>query len=147
VNQLAALLLCLVALVHYGLGFLAQMWPDAAQAHRALFYIGQGAKGAILWVVVAWLAPRGRRWWAVASVCAWGFVEDTQVAACRLARGIENVPTHKATLLGLCDELTGFPFVFVGVVLCMVAASFVDYGATHERKDSEPIPKQPGASH
>lgn len=139
-SQVAALLLCVVALVHYGAGFAAQLWPDPGQAHRALFYIGQGAKGAILWIVIAWLAPRGRRGFAIVAVCAWGFFEDAQVAACRLARGIGNVPPSPGLFSGLCEDLTGLPLCAIGIVVAMLASSFVDYGAHDERKDSEPIP-------
>ena len=134
-KALAALLLCVVALLHYGLSWIAQAWPDPGAAHRALFYAGQGIKGCVLWASCAWMVRRLRRFslvgagpaMAVLSVCVWGFIEDAQVAACRLARGIENLP-RPGLMQGVCDEVAGWPVYLAGLFLAAMAACAVDHG-------------------
>lgn len=130
----AALLLVLVALTHYGVGWAAQLYPDPAAAERALFYAAQGLKGCALWVVVASLAPRTARSAPIYAVCAWGFVEDFEVAACRLAIGIQNTPVL-GEWRGLCDVVSGRSVYVAGLVFFgLIAASAVGYGASRGKE-------------
>lgn len=139
--KLAALLLLLVAAVHYGLEPLSHVFSDAPAAHRAMFYIGQGVKGFALWCAVAWLAystarSKGMNAFTAAplfAVCAWGAIEDFEVAACRLARGIESIPMP-GPWQGVCDELTGLPLYMLGLFAGLLTACIVDYGS---KKDDQ----------
>ena len=126
----AAALLVLVALVHYGTGYLALAYPDPAAAERALFYVAQGFKGCVLWAVIAALAPRTYKSTPLYAVCTWGFVEDLQVGACRLALGIQNTPVL-GDWRGVCEVVTGRSVYVVGLVFFgLIAASAVGYGAS-----------------
>lgn len=138
-RTLAALLLALIAAVHYGADLLAQRYSDPEAARRAIYYVLRSFEGAIQYAFIALLAlaviAMGRRqeslslWWGraeepgrskgsasayvsatlVSLVCAWGIVEHLQAGVCRMAIGIENRPPAIASLTGLCDDLVGFP--------------------------------------
>jgi hypothetical protein len=128
--KFAAILLLMVYLTHYGVGELATLYPSPAAAEKALFYVAQGLKGCALWVVVAALAPR-RIWSApLWAVCLWGFAEDFEVAACRLALGIQNVP-QLVNWRGVCEVVTQRSLYVSGlVVFSALAVSAVGYGAS-----------------
>lgn len=125
---LAAGLLALVALVHYGLEPLSLLWSEPERVHRALFYIGQGAKGCALFITIALLAPRRLSSMPLYAVCAWGLLEDSQVAVCRLALGVENTPAP-VQWAGLCSELTSLPLYVVGLLVGLICACVVEYWA------------------
>lgn len=96
---------------HYGVDWVALGYADPERARRVLFYIAGGLQGAVLFALLWWLLPRG--WPRVARaggavVCAWGAVEEGQVAWCRLALGVEAAPAAPMWR-GLCDVATGFP--------------------------------------
>ncbi len=124
---IATLLLAAVALLHYGIDYLATLWPDPLAARRALFYIGQGLKGCLLWACLAALAPKRMASVPLLAVCAWGFVEDAMVAGCRIVRGIANIPTP-GLWRGVCDDLTEAPVYLVGPAVGLLAACILEYG-------------------
>lgn len=128
--RFAAVLLLVVYLVHYGTGQFAEVYPDTAAAERALFYAAQGFKGCVLYLVIAAMAPR--RAWSIPlwAVCLWGFLEDFQVGACRLAAGIQNTPVL-GDWQGMCEVVSQRPlYVTELVVFGSLAASAVGYGAS-----------------
>lgn len=139
--RLAAALLVAVAVVHYGLGPASTLLADPDAAHRALFYIGQGVKGCLLWACIAALVPRRAISAPVFAVCAWGFFEDAQVAICRAASGIDSIPSP-GLWRGICDDLTGVPLYMVGLSIGLVVAAILEHGSkTNERNDRPCEPK------
>lgn len=135
--RLAAALLAAVAVVHYGLGPVSSLWPDPDAAHRALFYIGQGLKGCLLWACVAALVPRRMVSAPVFAVCGWGFFEDAQVAICRAAVGIDSIPSP-GPWRGVCDDLTGLPLYLVGLSIGLVVAAILEHGSKTNARDDRP---------
>ena len=119
-------LLILIGSVHYGMEPLAQWWPDPAYTYRALFYAAQGLKGCLLWALIAILMPRRKYFTAaVFAVCAWGFLEDFQVVACRIGRGFEK---EAASLpwQGICTGLTDIPLYWIGPMLGVLAGTLLE---------------------
>jgi hypothetical protein len=123
VNGLPYLLLTLVTVRHYGADFLALLYEHPEAARRALFYVLGGIEGAVLFAVVWSLCPRRPQWLrlSVAMTCAWGFLEESQVAVCRLARGIEQ-PASAPMWQGICDSFTGWPVTIGTLLLVLVVA-------------------------
>lgn len=126
--RLTALLLVVVFATHYGTSWVGLLYHNPIAATKAWFYTAQGAKGCILWLVVAVLAPRGAVSIPVYAVCAWGFFEDAQVAGCRIARGIESVPVT-GVWLGVC----GGNWHLYGLLAGLIAASCAAYGVKRGR--------------
>lgn len=124
----ALVLLVAVSALHYGTEYLATFWPDTLAARRALFYVGQGLKGCLLWMALAVMAPKTMAAVPLLAVCAWGFVEDAMVAGCRIAYGIGTIPSP-GLWRGLCDDLTGAPVYLVGPAVGLLAACIVEQGA------------------
>ena len=141
IRSLAALLLVLIAGVHYGGDLLALGYPDPDQARKAIYYVLRSLEGAIQYGVIAALAfllwvnraaEPGRVKGAafarssvalVVLVCSWGAAEHLQAAACRLSLGIATKPPTGAALTGICDGLTGLPLYAAGVgVIAFLAA-------------------------
>jgi len=120
--RLAAILLVLVASVHYGYEPLALYYEDQAGAARAIFYALRGIEGAALFLVVGLLARKP----LVFAVCMWGAFEESQTAVCRLARGIGEVPKYEA-FEGLC----GNPMYTIGL---MIAAGLAIHLLDNNRK-------------
>ncbi len=114
-------LLALVAAVHLGYEPLAAGWPDPVAAARAIFYVGRGFEGAVLYAVVWAMSSRGL---AVTVACAWGFVESAQTAVCRLAVGIGNRPVP-SPYGGMCDVAAGWPVYGMTAALVLVALAFM----------------------
>lgn len=124
-KALAALLLLVVAVTHYGYDLLAAGYADAQAAAKAWFYILRGAGGVVLFAVV--LLQAWRRWGRAALIvalpCIWGMVEEGQTAACRLGRPIAEAPGHEL-FSGLC----GSDWYWLGVVAAAVIGGMIlDY--------------------
>lgn len=115
---LALALLCLVGAVHYGVDPLAKTYADPGQASRALFYVAQGLKGALLFGLIAIIAPRKITAIPLYLACLWGFSEDMLVAGCRLARGIEK-PVVVEFWRGVCQLDLAY---WIGPVISAIAA-------------------------
>jgi len=116
--RLAAILLALIALVHYSYDILASGYADQAQAARNIFYILRGVGGAVLFGIVGILSRRT----LVLAVCLFGVFEESQTAVCGLARGVDDVPGYSA-FVGLCGE----PMYAVGLVIAIgLAAHLLD---------------------
>ncbi len=134
----AALILALVAAVHYGGDLLTMAigYVDQDRASRAIYYVLTAFEGALQYALIALLAlelamrqpvpafgwreikaeePVRREMHATPAVvlvvlaCGWGMVEHIQAGACRLAIGIENRTPAGKPLTGLCDDVTGLP--------------------------------------
>lgn len=118
--RLAALLLLLVAIVHYSYDILAMGYADQAQAARNIFYVLRGVGGAVLFCIVGLLSRRVLVWMA----CALGAFEETQTAACGLAVGIDGSPGYEA-FQGLC----GSPWYTLGLMaIAGLAVHILDKG-------------------
>lgn len=134
--RLISLLLILVAAVHYGTAPIAATFSNPVAVNKALFYIAQGVKGCILWLVIAYLLKdkdkdKGKLIYPAFAVCSWGAIEDFQVASCRLAKGIESV-TAPQLFSGLCDQVTGLPVYFIGMLIGLLVAAIVDFGSKNK---------------
>lgn len=134
---LAVLLLLATGLLHYGLAPLSQRYADPAAAHRAWFYVGQGANAALLLLVLAWLAPRRLYAVPLALVCLWAAVEQILVAGCRLARGIEQVPSL-GLWQGVCSTVAAWPTWVIGVAFGAVAAASILYETGRSNANDRP---------
>jgi len=97
--RLAAILLALIALVHYSYDLWAMGYANQAQAARNIFYILRGVGGAVLFCIVGLLSRRT----VVLAVCLFGAFEESQTAVCGLARGIDSLPGYEA-FVGLCGQ-------------------------------------------
>lgn len=152
---LAALLLVLLAAVHYGPDLLAQHYGDPDAARRALYYVARSFEGAVQYALIALLAlaimAQHQReevlslWWGrakepgrlkgsasayvsitlVSLVCGWGVAEHLQSGACRLAYGIENRLPAVMPLAGLCDDLLGWPMYALGLGVVAFIAAVI----------------------
>lgn len=128
--SLAAVLLAMLAVVHYGPDVLAYAYPDHDAARRAIYYIARSIEGAIQYAVIALLTWWGRPKEAsrskdaaptispallVVLPCCWGVIEHLQAGVCRLSIGIANRPPPGAALTGICDEISGLPLYALGL--------------------------------
>lgn len=146
-RSLAALLLVLVAGVHYGPDLLANGYADHGAARRAIYYVMRSFEGAMQYALIALLVlelalrqPEPAFGWReraeeparrnvalaipaalVTLVCSWGIVEHLQAGACRLAIGIGNRLSAGQPLTGLCDDVLGWPMYALG----LGAAAFI----------------------
>jgi hypothetical protein len=146
-KSLAALLLALIAVVHYGCDLLAGHYPDPDVARRGLYYTARSIEGAAQYAVITLLAialwrakfpgmkakePGCLKGAAVLMasatgltvvVCCWGAVEHLQAAACRISIGISNRVPPVQQLAGICDDLAGVPLYALGLgVVAFIAA-------------------------
>lgn len=115
---IALALLLLIGAVHYAVEPLASTYADPARANRALFYVAQGIKGVCLFGLIAFIAPRKLTAIPLYLACLWGAAEDSLVAGCRIARGIET-PLDLGLWQGVCS---GWPTNFIGPVIGAIAA-------------------------
>lgn len=122
IKGLPLLLLVVVVVRHYGADVLAQFYGDTDFARRALFYALGGIQGVVLYAVVWALTPFKPTYVriGVSILCAWGMLEEAQVAVCRFAWGIER-KTEVSMWQGLCDSLSGWP-VTMGTLLVVLVA-------------------------
>lgn len=97
--RLAAALLVLVCVTHFGYEVLALFYDQHAAAAKAWFYILRGVEGFALFAIVASLA-RSR---LVMVVCALGMSEEGMTAACRASKPIGEVPGY-VPFEGLCGS-------------------------------------------
>lgn len=125
-SALASLLLALVVMTHYAPAILGSLYADAGAATRAWFYVLRGIEGAALFGLVWALAPRkpAHVRYGIALACAWGMLEESQTAVCRLAVGIERRVTVPI-FGGLCDVATGWPVVVITLLLVMAGMALV----------------------
>lgn len=155
-RSLAALLLLLIAGVHYGGDLLAMQYPDPSSAVRPIYYVARSFEGAVQYALIALLAAAHLAqqeqfvslWWGrakepgrlkgsasacvaaalVVLACSWGIVEHLQAGACRLVIGIENKQPPAQPLVGLCDDLIGLPMYALSLgVVAFIAAVIAAY--------------------
>lgn len=107
--NLFALLLLLVAVVHYGYDPICTIVPSLATSAKGVFYVLRGVEGVVLFAVIWFLRP------ALWAVCLWGCLEEGETAVCRIAAGFPGVPPATAWS-GLCGDLTGMPLYMLGIV-------------------------------
>jgi hypothetical protein len=111
--KLALVLFATMLVTHYGYEPLA----GSQSAAQAWFYVLRGIEGVVLFGAIIALLPRSAT--PALAVCLWGIWEEGQTAACRLAHGINNLPTPERWQ-GLCDAITGWPIYML--TLSIVAA-------------------------
>lgn len=147
-RTLAALLLALIAVVHYGGDHLATLYEDVAVAQRGIYYVARSFEGVTQYAVIGLLAIALRRekllmrikatepgsvkgaavlfssaTGLVAVVCCWGAIEHLQAGVCRLSLGVSNRVPSGPPLTGICDDLTGLPLYALGMgVVAFIAA-------------------------
>lgn len=114
--RLAAILIAVIAITHYGYDPLASLYKDEQAAARALFYILRGFEGAALFGIIGLLARRP----LVLTICVWGAFEEAQTGVCRLARGIESLQSVE-----IFEGLCGRPMYTIGLMIA--AALSVHY--------------------
>jgi hypothetical protein len=114
--KLAAALLLMIGVTHYGYDLLAHGHADQAQAARAWFYTLRGMEGAALLLVVWALVRRP----LVGAVCLWGACEEAQTAVCRVAHGIGDLPPYEP-FVGLC----GVEMYWLGIAAAAVLATSI----------------------
>lgn len=112
--RLAALILFMVTLTHYGYDHLAALYPEPARVTGAIFYVLRGLEGVALFLVVGLLS---RSWW-VASACLWGAVEEGQTAVCRMAAGVDVKPAVPL-FSGLCGQEAYWLGILVAAVIAI----------------------------
>jgi hypothetical protein len=121
-----------VAGTHYAPRPLSLLWDNPPAVEWALFYVAQGIKGCVLYTVIMLLLPRKLYALPMWAVCSWGMLEDAQVAACRLARGVGTQVSVQG-FQGLCDALLGLPAYGIGMALAVLVACIVEHGSNHAR--------------
>lgn len=91
--------------------WIARLSPDPAFSRKALFYVAGGIVGAcmfaLVWMLTPW-RPVERRI-AVALVCCWGMLEESQTAICRIGLGLSTPAPPLDHWRGICDHLSGLP--------------------------------------
>jgi len=151
----AALLLAMVAALHYGSDLLATAYADHDAARRALYYVLRSFEGAVQYALIALLSlelvmrqletafgwrenqdvdPARRKVHTIPAVglvvlvCGWGMVEHIEAGACRLAIGIDKKAPAGKALTGLCDDVTGLPMYAFGLAaVAFIAAVIAAY--------------------
>jgi len=107
---------------HHAVDVAALAFDNVAHARRALFYAAGGVVSAslygIVWLLTPW-RPTHRRI-AVALVCAWGILEESQVTICRIGLGLSRPAPTLDPWRGLCDQLSGTPVSTMTLVLPVV---------------------------
>lgn len=153
-RALAAILLAMIAAVHYGADLAAFGYANHDFARKSLYYILRSFEGAAQYALIALLAlelalrpPAPDLGWRekakepmrraahtipavllVILVCGWGMVEHVQAGACRLAIGIANKAPAGKPLTGLCDTVTGLPMYALGLAaVAFIAAVIAAY--------------------
>lgn len=156
-KTLAAVILALVAMAHYGGDLLSLGYPDPDRARKSIFYVLRSFEGATQYALIALLAlevasrqtvqafgwrenratepsRRSNAVHAIPSVvlvvlaCGWGLIEQVQAGACRLAIGLGAKPPAAAPLTGLCDDVTGLPMYALGLAAgAFIAAVIAAY--------------------
>lgn len=128
---LASLLLVMVVGTHFTYELFAEHYENPQSAARAIFYVLRGIEGTLLYCIVWALTPfrplRVRL--PVSLICAWGALEESQTAVCRVAAGIDNHPDTQR-YHGLCDLVTGLPIYMLTLLIVLLVCA---YGATRTR--------------
>lgn len=123
-RQLAALLLLVVFVTHYGYDHLAAFYANKAHAAAAWFYVLRGVQEVILYLLIAFLTPRrsGPAFVVVVAACIWGALEGAQAAVCQSVAGMGAYTSAPGPYAGLCDAVTGWPMYLAGLmVACLIA--------------------------
>ena len=123
--KLAAALLCLVGVVHFGYDLIAQTYPDPAAAAKAWFYMARGVEGVALFAIVAGLT-RNR---GVIAVCLLGMWEEGLTTACRASKPVGGVLGYEP-FSGLC----GPEWYRLGLGLLGLIALALAYETGRERR-------------
>jgi len=117
---------------HHGVDVVATLFDEPLFARRALFYAAGGIVGAALyalvWLLTPWRPAETRI--AVALVCCWGIMEESQTAICRIGLGLGQPAPDGAMWRGLCDQLAGVPVSTMTLVLPVLIA----YGLAQRRR-------------
>ena len=163
-KTLAALLLAMIAAVHYGADLAAFGYTNHDFARKGLYYVLRSFEGAAQYALIALLAlelairrMESAFGWReigpqspargdsaarsipavglVVLVCGWGMVEHIEAGACRLAIGIENKAPAGIPLTGLCDAVTGLPMYALGLATVAFIAAVIAANSVGERKN------------
>lgn len=111
--NLAAGLLLVVAITHYGYDPVCTLVPSLGQSAKGVFYVLRGVEGVVLFSAIWFLRP------ALWAVCLWGISEEGETAVCRVAAGFPGVPVATAWS-GLCGDLTHLPLYMLGIVFAAI---------------------------
>lgn len=140
-SWLAAVLLLVIAITHYGGEPLSLNYPAPDAAARAIYYISRSFEGATQYALILFLAIYGRVRFKrprdaliLVMVCFWGFVEQMEAGICRLAKGIENTP-RPGSWRGLCDDLTGLPLYSIGLACGALLAAGIAIDLWERKND------------
>lgn len=104
---------------------LANVLPDAVasllgHSRAAWAYVLQGVEASILWLAAASLMPAGIYYLAAQPVAAYGAIEGSLRAVCRVSLPMDRAPRVPSGE-NLCDAVFGWPVSW----LSLVAALFV----------------------
>lgn len=106
---------------------LARFFDDTIVARKALFYCAAGVVGSVLYAIIWKLTP-----WkpaeirvAVALVCSWGMLEESETTICRVSLGLGHPPPALPMGTGLCDALTNIPITTMQLVLPTVIVYYL----------------------
>lgn len=125
--RLAAILLLIVAMVHYSYAPLSTGFADSDQAGRGIFYVCRGLGGTALFLLVGLRDKRVLVW----LVCAWGACEEAQTAVCGLASGVGEMPAVE-----LFEGLCGKGYYTMGLIaMGILAAKILDKGDKRDGVD------------
>lgn len=116
-SSVAALLLLLIAVVHYGIDPICSLVPSLEHSTKALFYVLRGLEGVVLFAVIGFMC---RVLW---PICAWGALEEGETAVCRLVAGPLDRPPAAVAWSGLCGEASGLPWYSIGLVIAAMLAT------------------------
>lgn len=124
---LPALLVGLTLGRHHFVDFAALAFDNVQHARRALFYVAGGVVSAglygLVWLLTPWKPAHTRI--AVALVCAWGILEESQVAICRVGLGLNQPAPTVHQWRGLCDQLSGVPISTMSLVIPVVIVYWI----------------------
>lgn len=154
-KTLAALLLAMIASVHYGSDLAAFGYANHDSARKIIYYVLRSFEGSAQYALIALLSlelairrveaafgwresqdidPARRKVHTIPAVglvvlvCGWGMVEHIEAGACRLAIGIDNKAPAGKPLTGLCDAVTGLPMYALGLAAgAFIAAVIAAY--------------------
>lgn len=142
-KAIAALLLGLIAAVHYGADLVAFGYDDFDLARRSWYYVFRSAEGAVQYAVIAgvvigralpvhldregmrrWLRTAGAPCAVLAFICGWGSAEHIQAGACRLLFDMGTQTPTTDPMAGVCDMVSGAPLYVLGLgIVSFLAAS------------------------
>jgi len=125
--RLPSILLFCVAFTHMSYDLIGGYYENPVRAAAAWHHVLRAFPEAtllylIVWVLLPWEPIVSRL--AGSAICAWGALENFQIAACRLQYPMGQPPPKTELYTGLCDLVTGWPIYMLTIASVLLVVCF-----------------------